>query len=272
MNYKIIAIDLDGTLLNDNVEILPENKIAIQKAVEKGVHIIISSGRGYKSINNFVKELEIKDLDFYGSAFHGSCVFKISTMEKIKEFYIDRNIILNIYDEIKNSDDIGVIIYKDGDNFYTMNKNSYVDMYYEKIKYPIKIINSYNDISGDFVKMLFIGNNENLIKYYNKFKYLDEKNICKVFFSASYLLEFMNPFASKGDSLKFICNKLGIDISESIGIGDNYNDIELIRDAGLGVAMKNGVDEAKYIANYVTNNDNNNCGVAEVINKFILNS
>lgn len=270
MKYKVIAIDLDGTLLNDDVEISKENKIAIHKAIEKGIHIIISSGRGYRSISNFVKELEIENFGFYGSAFHGCCVFKTNTMEKIKEYNINRDILLNIIESTKNSDDIGIILYKDGENLYTTNRNKHVEMYYNKIKLPIQTINSFYNIPGNFVKMLFIGDKENLSNYYEEFKYLDEKNICKVFYSASYLLEFMNSLASKGEALKFICNELGIDISESIGIGDNHNDLELIRDAGLGVAMVNGVDEAKKIANYITINDNNNSGVAEVINKFIL--
>lgn len=270
MNYRVIAIDLDGTLLDDNTEILPQNKEAILKAIKKGVHIVISSGRGYKSINSFIEELDIKEHNFYGSAFHGSCIFKTKNLDIVKEHFIKREKILDIFDNVKNANDIGIVLCKDGNSLYTVKKNKMVDKYYNKIHVPIKEIESFHNIEGDFVKMLFVGEEETLLKYYNKFVHLDNEKICKVFFSSDYLLEFMNINASKGDSLKFICNDLGVDISESIGIGDNHNDIELIRDAGLGVAMKNGVLKAKEIANYITINDNNNCGVAEVLNKFIL--
>lgn len=272
MNYKLIAIDLDGTLLNDDTKIPNTNKIAIKKAIDRGVHVIISSGRGYKSITNFVRDLDIIDNDFYGSAFHGSCIFKINTCEIIEQYYIDRNVILEIFDEVKDSSDIGIILYKNGDNLYTINRNEYVEKYYNKIYMNINTIDSLHDVTGDFIKMLFVGKREDLQRYYDKFKIFKDEERCNVFFSSDYLLEFTNLQASKGSSLRFICDKLGIHIGDTIGIGDNHNDIDLIKEAGLGVAMKNGVEEAKEIANYITINDNNNSGVAEVINKFILNN
>ena len=73
----------------------------------------------------------------------------------------------------------------------------------------------------------------------------------------------------KGTGVKDLLEKINIDPSEAIAIGDNFNDIPMIENVGMGVAVKNGVDEIKSVANYVTENDNNHNAVAEVIQKFI---
>jgi hypothetical protein len=89
-------------------------------------------------------------------------------------------------------------------------------------------------------------------------------------FSSSILLEFANPAATKGMSVKFMCDHFNIPIENSVAAGDEENDISMIEAAGTGVAMCNGTDITKAAADYVTLNDNNHNGITEIINRFIL--
>ena len=110
------------------------------------------------------------------------------------------------------------------------------------------------------------------MKNFHKYNRLNSCGLTEkvgVFFSGEDILEF-NPYnIDKGTGVKDLLEKINIDPSEAIAIGDNFNDIPMIENVGMGVAVKNGVDEIKSVANYVTENDNNHNAVAEVIQKFI---
>ena len=93
---------------------------------------------------------------------------------------------------------------------------------------------------------------------------------CNILFSSKNLLEITSVEATKGQALKFVADRLGIDIKDTIAIGDNYNDIDMIQVAGLGVAIFNAVDDLKSVADYVTKADNNKHAIKEIVDEFIL--
>ena len=120
-------------------------------------------------------------------------------------------------------------------------------------------------------KVIIIGDNEELKKVENEVMTTNIKNEMTTFFSADILYEF-NPIGiDKGTGLKELSKILNINIEETIAIGDNYNDLSMIKAAGLGVCCVNGENGVKDFADYITKADNNQGAVAEVINKFILN-
>ncbi|MDR2940336.1 MAG: HAD-IIB family hydrolase [Clostridiales bacterium] len=93
---------------------------------------------------------------------------------------------------------------------------------------------------------------------------------CNIFFSAPILLEFTNLEVSKGVGVKFVSDLLHIDLKDVIAVGDNQNDVPMIKATGLGVAVSNAVDELKEAADYITKNDCDHGAIKEVIEKFIL--
>ena len=125
-------------------------------------------------------------------------------------------------------------------------------------------------VSHDFSKIIAISDNEKLSQIQQACNSCGITEKVGVFFSGEDILEF-NPYnIDKGTGVKDLLEKINIDPSEAIAIGDNFNDIPMIENVGMGVAVKNGVDEIKSVANYVTENDNNHNAVAEVIQKFIM--
>ena len=125
-------------------------------------------------------------------------------------------------------------------------------------------------VSHDFSKIIAISDNEKLSQIQQACNSCGITEKVGVFFSGEDILEF-NPYnIDKGTGVKDLLEKINIDPSEAIAIGDNFNDIPMIENVGMGVAVKNGVDEIKSVANYVTENDNNHNAVAEVIYKFIM--
>ncbi|MFV0504779.1 MAG: Cof-type HAD-IIB family hydrolase [Lachnospirales bacterium] len=267
--YKILSIDLDGTLLNDNLKISSANKKAIAHCLEKDIQIVLSSGRSADSMKPFIEELNLNQYPFYASAFHGAYIFKTDTMEPIKETSFNRINALGILSNLKKNKEIGIVVYKGNNEALTEDHNKNVKIYENKVKIPIIEIKDYRNIKTDVLKIVVIGHSANLKEVYNEFKYLNTTNDARTFYSNTNLLEFMSHIASKGTALEYIAKASKINMEETIGIGDNENDISLVAAAKVGVAVNNAVDGLKEVADYITEKTNDNNAVAEVIEKYI---
>ena len=108
-----------------------------------------------------------------------------------------------------------------------------------------------------------------LVRFHEKYTNISSKSFSS-FFSCSEYLEYTLKGADKGNGVRFLSDYLNISIDNTIACGDERNDISMLKAAGLGVCMINGNEEAKRAADYITKKNNNNGGIAEVINKFIL--
>ncbi len=262
--YKLIAIDLDGTLLNEEKIITDKNKNAIRKCLENGIKIVISSGRALEHITNYMEELEITD--GYGSAFHGSTIFKAGSNEIVNETFLDTSLAKEIINDLIKCDDIGILVFTNK-NTYSNDNNDHVKKYTKNKVVTITEFSDVSEIQGEISKVLIKGERDRLNLLKDDFqKYSDR---CKILFSELDLLEFMSLDTNKGFSLEKISEYYGIDIKDTIAIGDNHNDIEMIEKAGVGVAVYNAVEELKKRADYVTVNDNEKDAISEVIEKFI---
>ncbi len=263
-NYKLIAIDLDGTLLTEEKIITEKNKKAIKKCIDNGIKIVISSGRALEHITNYMDELEIKD--GYGSAFHGSTIFKSGTNEIVNETFLENKLAKEIVNDLLSCEEIGLLVFT-RDKIYSNDVNEYVKQYSRNRIVNITIFSNVEEIQGEISKVLLKGDRERLELLRDQFN--DYGDRCKVLFSELDLLEFMSLETNKGFSLEKIAGYFGIDIKDTIAIGDNHNDIEMIEKAGIGVAVYNAVDELKKRADYITVNDNEKDAISEVIEKFI---
>ncbi len=263
--FKLIATDLDGTLLDDNSTISKENINAIKNCVKNGIHVVLISGRAPASINNFLKQLDLKKDNIFAAGFHGGCIFNVKDSSIVHQISLDKSLAEEILAFLKNIDDVGVLVYE-GDMLYSHNVNEEVEAYMNRAFAKVYKVDSYDDIQGNISKILVHGKMEQLIeveKICEKFK-----SRCKVMYTGYNLLEFTNEDGNKGDALNYICKLLNIDIADTVSIGDNYNDIELIKAAGVGVATYNAIEDLKAIADYITIKDNNKGAVAEVIEKY----
>ena len=272
MSYDIVAIDMDGTLLSDQSIITKENIDAIEAANKKGVKMVICSGRGIVSLRNFAEIVGLNTKGNYIIAFNGCEVYEFDNNEPLFSVTMDKNLAIEAVGYAKNFK-VHTIVYKDSANAYMDFRDKHTENYFKTTKstalFCEDIALAIKKENKDVFKVLFLGEYDELYKMHDFiWDKLGERG--NIFFTSANLLEIVSSEADKGQGLKWLCNKLNIAIDRSIAIGDNHNDISMIKAAGLGVAMKNSGHKVKQYADYITTKTNNESGVAEVLRKFVL--
>lgn len=262
MEYKLIAIDLDGTMITRDHRITDENMEAVRKLVDCGVKVVISTGRAYGSAKKFVERLGLTTEEDYVIAYQGCKIYRPFNDEKVFEIGISNELVQEVIEFAKGYD-IGLVMYEDTE-LLSQQYHESIATYVNAIEMPLSDI-KFDPNNSNITKIITVGEREQLEKMVaNIPKHLIENT--NSFFSHSNMYEFISKDANKGLALKRLCDMLGIDMKDTVAIGDNGNDIELVKMAGFGVAMNNAYEGLKDIADYITVNDNNNSGVAEVIN------
>ncbi len=266
MNYKMIALDLDGTLLTAEKTILPETKKALIDIQKKGVKVVLSSGRPVPGMEFIAEQLELHKYGGYILSFNGGQIVDCKTNKVIAETSINVNDAHRVYDLsiIHNTNIITYIDNKVYGEFFdeyvevetTINKMEFVevDNLLDAITKPVPKFIMLQD--GDYVEKIIPLVAEELE---------DKFTVTR---SEPYFLEVMPKGIDKGSSLEKLAQMEGIKQEEVIACGDSYNDITMVEYAGLGVAMDNAKQEVKDASDYVTLSNEDN-GIANVIEKFI---
>ncbi|WP_300348340.1 sugar-phosphatase [Clostridium sp.] len=265
--YKLVAIDMDGTLLRNDKSLSKETKEVIKEARKKGVKVVLATGRPVDGVKRYLEELDLWHDNEYVLTFNGAIIKEIGQDKVICRDTLKGTDLLELYEISKN---VGLNIHafsKDGCITPVMNE-------YTELEGKINGINvyetSYDDVDPEeeIIKIMMIDKPEVLEEGIKKLpKEVYEKYT--VVRSAPYFLEFLSKTCNKGEGVKSLAESLGIKREEVIAIGDAGNDIHMIEYAGLGVAMENAFDEVKKKANFITKSNEEN-GVAWVFEKFIL--
>ncbi|MBT9150674.1 MAG: Sugar phosphatase YidA [candidate division WS2 bacterium] len=264
LKYKLIAIDLDDTLLAADLSISPINRQAIACAVSKGVKVTISTGRMFRSTLPYVEQLK---LDVPVITYQGALIKNAISKEVVLARSLPLDISLEIIEESRKHG-VYVQIYIADDYFFD-KRNGYNQMYYDLSGIEGKAVKRLEDFLVEEPLKILIMDSPETISYLTG-HYADKfKGKAEITVSKSNYLEFTNIEASKGSALDYLSQLLGIKRDEVIAIGDGYNDISMIKYAGLGVAMSNAPDDVKKHADFITCSNEDN-GVAYVINKFVL--
>ncbi|WP_028560449.1 Cof-type HAD-IIB family hydrolase [Paenibacillus pinihumi] len=264
MPYKLIAIDVDDTLLNDELQVTARTKQALQQAIEQGVTVTLATGRMYASAQNIARQIE---LNVPIITYQGSLVKTLLDGQVIYERYVPTEAAKKLY-EYCEAKGLHLQLYVD-DVLYVKEENDKIAGYSRLSKIPYVVAPNFADlVLQPQMKMLIIDEPELLDKVAVELKALigDIAHITK---SKPHFLEIMHKEGTKGHALAFLASHIGCTLEEAIGIGDSWNDHEMLEMAGLGVAMGNALPSLKEIANYVTRS-NNEDGVAHVIEKFVL--
>ena len=264
---KLIAIDLDGTLLDDHKNISEENLKAIKYAKEKGVKIVISTGRPYAGVKPILDKLNINGDDEYVIIYNGGKILNVGTGETIYSTTITGKTVKELYAESKilNTD---IHAFRIDEELITPKHNPYTDVE-AHINGIEDHLCDFNKIKDDelFIKCMLVSEDEKLTsamanvndKFYTEFSMVR---------SATIFLEFLNKNSDKGKAVSALANYLNISLDEVMAIGDANNDISMIKVAGVGVAMENAFDEVFEYANFTTDT-NENSGVAKAILKYV---
>ncbi|MPQ44416.1 sugar-phosphatase [Clostridium tarantellae] len=267
--YKLIAIDMDGTLLRADKTISDKTKKALKEAKEHGVHVVLATGRPVDGVTRYLEELNLTTDHDYVLSFNGAIVRNVGTREIICRDVLKGSDLHKLYNISK---DLGVNIHA----FSTkglitpiMSKYTEVEATINNIKVDIVDFNTITN-EEDIIKVMMIDEPEVLDAAIKKLpKELYEKYT--VVKSTPYFLEFLSKTSNKGEGVRELIEHLGIKREEVIAIGDAGNDAHMIEYAGLGVAMGNAFEDIKEMADFVTKS-NEEDGVAYVVEKFILNN
>ncbi len=267
--YKLIALDMDGTLLTTDKRVSEKNKAAIKAAEANGVKIVLASGRPLIGITKYLNELNLlKDKD-YVLSFNGGLVQNTKTQEIVSKLTLKGKDLKNIY-KISKELNINIHAFSAKDGLITPKINQYTE--YEATINEIEInIRDFNEVDDeeDIIKVMMIDPQEILDPAIEKLP-AEVYEKYSVFKSAPFFLEFTNKEVDKGLGLNKLGEYLGIKKEEIIACGDAGNDLSMVKYAGLGVAMGNATKEVKEAASFITTS-NDEDGIANVIEKFILN-
>lgn len=270
MQYKVLVLDLDGTLTNKNKELPARNQeIIIQAQKEKGTTIVLASGRPMFGITPLAKALKMDEFGGYILSFNGGKTIDYQSKEVIQELVLPQDMLADLYASSKQYG-MELISYED-DFIITENPD---DIYVQKEaflnKMPCKKVDNFLEyITFNVPKCLMVGDAEPMVNIEQemKAKYGYRLNI---FRSEPYFLEIMPQGIDKAQSLSVLLGHLKLTKEEMIAIGDGFNDLTMIQYAGLGVAMSNAQQQVKDAAQYITLS-NEEDGVAHAVEKFILN-
>lgn len=265
--YKILALDLDGTLTNSKKEITPHTLDVLIQAQQKGLRLVLASGRPLPGINSIAEQLRLKEYGGFIMAFNGGLIIDCTTGEPIFQKQLDPSVYRHLY-EIGNSEDFRLFSYLNDCIACEDIENEHVQYVARINKMGLKKLDSFTDeINFPEFKCLITGDEEKLAALEQKLnRYYEGK--MSIYRSEPFLLEILPLGIDKAKQLKFLLNHLDIKREELMVCGDGYNDISMIEFAGLGVAMSNAQTIVKEAADYITMS-NDEDGVAEAVKKFV---
>lgn len=276
MAIKLICVDMDGTLLDNNHNVSEENKKALIEAINKGIIVAITTGRLFTSARHYSDLIGINApiISSNGAYIREKDSSKViyenplSLEESLEIYNISKKYTLdgyfNTHDTAISSTD-----FRDNHAYKITNRNVPEK---DKIKFMISddLSDILRELEGDVLKFIAVDNThknqEEVLKAKKEFMNL---NKYEVVISGDHNFEVMKKGTSKGNAVKQLAKMLNINKDEIMCIGDSENDLSMIKFAGIGVCMGNGLDLLKKEAQYITDT-NINSGVAKAIRKFAL--
>lgn len=266
---KLVAIDLDGTLLTDDKQITDRNKEILTKAKEQGTKIVLCTGRPLLAIESYLDRLDLRDAGDYSITFNGGSIQKNDTGEELLAYSLTLDEVKEVAAVMTELDlPLDVITPDTCFNLTTStSKKSLYQTMNSLLNFETKDVSEL-DPQMTFKKMVVGVDAEYLddklkglsSEWYEKF------NIMK---SRTNLLEVIHKDVSKANGIDLLAKELGIKQSEVMAIGDEENDVSMIEYAGMGVVMENGNENLKKIAQFVTKS-NQEDGVAHAVETFVL--
>ena len=288
--YKLIVIDLDGTMLNQYGKIADTTKDTIKKINEKGIEVIIASGRSLDSTKNFAKEIESKKYCISGN---GAIIYDIANNEIIYENTLKKQKVLDII-KICDENSIYYSVYTENE-IITKNLQYNTLFYYKenlnKDEFEKTHINIVDDVYNyiderdeKIIKITVCDDTQTIfnsilrkVKEIEEIEVLDISHMSKKTIKSGieevdieyFYTEISAKNVDKWNAIEILKEKMQISNQEIVAVGDNINDKNMIANAGLGIAMGQSTPIVKEIANYVTNS-NIEDGVSNALNEFIL--
>jgi Cof subfamily protein (haloacid dehalogenase superfamily) len=266
--FRLVALDLDDTLLRSDLTISFRTRNAIRRVIQEGVSVALASGRVPQALDSFAKILGLHKRDGYLICSNGTIITESRTGKVVYETWVPANAALVAFD-LADAEGFPVQLYDD-DVMYISRRNEYTS-YDEKLTGLRQVVvSNFRSMVEAGVHKLIVPGDPMILKPLEDIIRTYLGTDISLFTSKPYFLEILPPNVDKGSALAFIAEKLGVPREEVFAIGDSMNDEAMLRWAGCGVAMANSDPRIKSIASMITEHSNDDDGVAEVIERYVL--
>ena len=268
---KILALDLDETLLSSDKTISDDNINALGNLLDAGHYIAIDTGRPIHGIQKLLEPYDIfKNKNVFFLGYQGVVGYNACDGSRLFTDYIDSKKAASLIEAIVAENTTALAF--DEKWIYTFEENSNVLKYNEITHEPVKYIKSTDELLDKKIcKCMAVDfdSYDNLLSVEEKLTPVFGKDY-NIMFSTPTFLEFVKTGASKGHGLYLLADRLGVDMANTVACGDERNDISMVVEAGVGVAVANAQEDVHAVADYITKMDNNHGAIAEVVYKYFL--
>lgn len=265
MKYKLIALDIDGTLLTDDHVLTPGTIETIRAIAEQGTEFVLCTGRAPQSSIPYMREI---GLDGYVICHNGAATVDVRTEAVIHEFVMNPHGLEPYMDYCRRHNvhfDVNTTFALYVENLAGLTQEK-LDVYHRFFMEP-KDMPAWADFSEPILKLTVAGRMEEMDRVYADWsQWTQEFNMLR---SGDFFIDLMHKEASKGAALRRLAEKRGIPAENVMAIGNYYNDLTMLTYAGLGVAMDNAPLDVKAAADAVTAS-NNEEGVMRALEKYCL--
>ena len=261
MAIKAILLDIDGTLTNSKKEITPETLTALKNAQDRGIRLVLASGRPAKGLSNYGDLLNMWMHHGLFVCYNGARVIDCESKEVLVDVTIKPELVTAVLEHMKKFDVIPIVTYGEymvvEDVYHCMVKNG--DQEFNVVQYEYRM-NNYRLMECEDLakftnfpvnKILTAGDSDYLKAHWQEMRE-PFKDTLSCMFTSNFYYEYTSLGIDKGTALSKAMAKLGIKPEECIAFGDAENDIPMLQYAGIGVAMGNATDAVKAIADEVT--------------------
>ena len=270
LNVKLIAFDLDDTLLTSGLEISPATVQAIRKCAEMGIYIVLCSGRTENAILPYVRTLNIAGTQAgrYLISINGACIIDLHTRLPLRTCKLDGETLNTVYKEA-SARNLGChvcdadTIYADRDTEWTRKDSIMCGL-------KFKCVENFRDFLNKGHPKILVPAPEKEVEVFMPQLRQVLKGRADVFTSKPFFLEVMPSDCGKGQSVLYLADYLGIPHEQTMGFGDSFNDESLLTLCGYGVAMCNGQEAIRQKADFVTRKSNDEDGIADFLENWVL--
>ncbi len=268
MDDKILVLDIDGTLTNSQKEISPTTKAGLINIMERGHRIILASGRPTPGMRRYEEELELEKYGGYLLSFNGARIVECQSGEIVYQRTLPLTLLPGFYGFAKRNG-CGLVTYLGDEVISAFEPDEYIELEARINNMPVRQVKNFlSFVDFDINKCLMTAEPEKAAVLE---KELQEKygGVASIYRSEPFFIEIMPKNVDKASSLDKMLETIGMTRENVICCGDGFNDVSMIKYAGIGVAMGNAQQAVKEVADYITST-NDEDGLVQVIDRFIL--
>lgn len=266
MGKQALVLDIDGTLTNSKKEITPATKAAIQDLMQKGKKVILASGRPTPGMRRYEAELELEKYGGYLLSFNGARVVDCRTGDIVYQKMLPLSLLPGLYHFAKEHG-CGLITYLGNEVISAFSADKYVEIEARINGLPVREVSNFLEfVDFDINKCLMTAEPEAAEQFEEELK-SRYGQVASIYRSEPFFIEIMPQNIDKAATLNQMLPSIGCTRDDTVCCGDGFNDISMIRYAGVGVAMGNAQPAVKEAADYITAT-NDEDGLVQVIKEF----